>query len=286
MNRKVQARVRTGICCILSFLISMFLFLLLCVTIFQSTVLNEGFFLKHLSDTDFYAKLTEEIKQDFVSYGSASGVDASHFDYVFREIIPSTQIQQDVENSVHQVFTGTVQPVDTSYLTENLEQSFFEYAQEQGKEIADENAVAYLAETCMDTYSDYVNLPYAGQVSNLIVQYSPPVQMLSFLLFAVILVLAVFLFVINRWKHRAIRFYIYAFSGAGLMSLALPIGVLLSNKIDKISLASPSFYDFAVSYLHGIVYTFFLGALCIAVFVLVLSLLYVYLKQKAKHGEI
>lgn len=282
MNRKAQTRVRTGVCCILSFFISMFSFLLVCVVIFQSTVLNEGFFLKHLSDTDFYAKLTEEIKQDFISYGSASGVDASHFDYVFSEIIPSTQTQQDVENSVHQVFSGTVQPLDTSYIAENLEQSFFQYAQEHGKEISDQEAVSYLVETCMDTYSDYVNLPYASQISNLILQYSSPVQLLSFGLFALILILAVFLFVINRWKHRAIRFYIYALSGTGLMTLAVPVAALLTNKIDKISLASPAFYDFAVSYLHGMVYTFFLGFLCISIFVLIFSFLYVHLREKAK----
>lgn len=282
MNRKIQAKVRAGICCILSFFISMFSFLLVCVIIFQSTALNEDFFLKHLSDTDFYAKLTEEIKQDFISYGSASGVDASHFDYVFSEIIPSTQIQQDVQTSVHQVFTGTVEPLGTSYLSENLEQSFFQYAQEHGQEISDQEAVSYLVKTCMDTYSDYVTLPYAAQISNVILQYSSPIQLLSFGLFCVILLLAVFLFLINRWKHRAIRFYLYALSGTGLMTLAIPIAALLSNKIDKISLASPAFYDFAVSYLHGMVFTFFLGSLCIAIFVLILSFLYVHLRQRAK----
>ena len=33
--------------------------------------------------------------------------------------------------------------------------------------ITDESAVQYLAGVCMSTYSDYVNLPYAVQISNL-----------------------------------------------------------------------------------------------------------------------
>lgn len=282
MNRKTQSRVRFAICIVLSFLICMFSFLLLCVTIFQSTILNESFFLKHLDSTGYYSKLSEEIKQEFISYGSASGVDASHFDTVFSEIIPPTQIQQDVRNSVHQVFTGSVQPLDTASLAEQLKESFLAYAQSKGITVTDDSAVQYLVDTCMRSYSDYTTLPYAGQLSSLIGNYGRPIQFLSFGLLAVILILAVFIFVINHWKHRVVRFYIYALSGTLLMSLALPIAALLSNKIDKVSLASPALYDFAVSYLHGTVFYFFFGALCVGIFLLILYFIFSHLKHKAQ----
>ena len=241
--------------------------------------------MEQVASSDYYAKLSEEIKHEFVSYGSASGVDANHFDYVFSEILPPTQIQQDVETSVHQVFTGTVTALEYSHLTEQLEQSFYQYARQKGMEISDESAVQYLAKTCIATYSDYVNLPYAGQISNLIINYGKPIQFVSFVLLALCLALAAFIFVINRWKHRALRFYIFALSGSLLMTIAVPIAALLTNKIDKVSIASPALYDFAVTYLYGFLHYFFFGAFCLAVILTILGMVFAHLKRKAESKE-
>jgi hypothetical protein len=147
-----------------------------------------------------------------------------------------------------------------------------------------DKAVRLLAQTCAETYLQYVSIPYAKEIS----MYFPKLKHILFYLQIISLSLAVALvlliFFINHWKHRAVRAYIYAMAGTTLMLTALPVVFLISGFSNRIALISKSLYELAVCYLNGIAFLSLEVALIFVVALVLLSLLYRYFLKKAKNG--
>ena len=79
-NSKAMRRV---LCGVVSFLLSFFSCLFVMCLVFKFTVLNSSFLVGVEKRSDYAEALHSELKEQFVSYGSAGNVDESFFDSVF-----------------------------------------------------------------------------------------------------------------------------------------------------------------------------------------------------------
>ena len=86
-NSKAMRRV---LCGVVSFLLSFFSCLFVMCLVFKFTVLNPSFLVGVEKRSDYAEALHSELKEQFVSYGSAGNVDESFFDSVFENIITMT----------------------------------------------------------------------------------------------------------------------------------------------------------------------------------------------------
>lgn len=85
----------------------------------------------------------------------------------------------------------------------------------------------------------------------------------------------IFMFRSNVWKHRAVRFGIYALISAGTVLFLIPLIMLATNYVNTLGLtADPILADLATAYLNGIFgymvvfgIVIIVAAVCMAVFV-------------------
>ena len=91
-NSKAMRRV---LCGVVSFLLSFFSCLFVMCLVFKFTVLSPSFLVGVEKRSDYAEALHSELKEQFVSYGSAGNVDESFFDSVFENIITPDRIDED-----------------------------------------------------------------------------------------------------------------------------------------------------------------------------------------------
>jgi hypothetical protein len=282
MDRVAKSRLRSAICGVFSFLISMLLFLLTVLAVLQGTLLRQGFLESHMQSADFYSKVSSEIKEQYISYGNASGFDEPFFDSVFVSVITTDQIKQDVNTLVGQMYSNTKLELDTAALNQKLYDAFVKNAESRRFDVTPqvEEQLHFLTDTCITAYEQAVTFPYGSQIGSLLTKAAVPLRAAMIVCGVVVVALALFLYFLNRWKHRAVRYGIYAVTGTLLMTLVLPLLALFSDRIHRIGIESQGMYDFAVSYMTGVVNLFFVAAAVQAVLLGVLSVCYILLKKR------
>lgn len=129
-NSKAMRRV---LCGVVSFLLSFFSCLFVMCLVFKFTVLSSSFLVGVEKRSDYAEALHSELKEQFVSYGSAGNVDESFFDSVFENIITPDRIDEDTKAVITDFYNGEVKDsIDTSDIQSELETRLLEYAAEKG----------------------------------------------------------------------------------------------------------------------------------------------------------
>ena len=273
-----KSTMRKIISIVFSFLISMLLFLTICLIVVRITVLNTDYMLDKLGSSNYYHQLSNEIEEQYAYISASSGIEESAFD----GMVDTALLKQHVNSVFENIYKGSTEKVNTSAVSKDLYNKFLGYAEKNGYTVDDatSEALQYLADECQAVYDTYVNIPYINTISPFFVKMVKPVNITILALSAVIILMAVIIFVINRWRHRAVRAYIYALSGSFLMVLVLPLAVFLSGKINHIAITSKALYGLTVDFVEGILAMFFIISILLLVFVLVLLLVYQKLKSK------
>lgn len=102
-NSKAMRRV---LCGVVSFLLSFFSCLFVMCLVFKFTVLSPSFLVGVEKRSDYAEALHSELKEQFVSYGSAGNVDESFFDSVFENIITPDRIDEDTKAVITDFITA------------------------------------------------------------------------------------------------------------------------------------------------------------------------------------
>ena len=282
MNGSTKSKIKKIISLILALFLSLTMALSVLVLVIQNTVLNPDYLRNQLSTSHYYDNVITEVEEKFSSYASASGFD----DSFFKTVLNINDVQLKVNESLSVLYGESDVSIGVSDFQNTLYSKLVQNVKD--RKIAlntnTDKAVRLLAQTCAETYLQYVSIPYAKEIS----MYFPKLKHILFFLQIISLSLAVALvlliFFINHWKHRAVRAYIYAMAGTTLMLTVLPVVFLISGFSNRIALISKSLYELAVCYLNGIAFLSLEVALIFVVALVLLSLLYRYFLKKAKNG--
>lgn len=272
MNTAGQSKIRFLISILFSFFTSLFIFIFSLLLIVNATFLNLDFMNKQISKSSYCENALNEVKETFISYGAASSFDADFFD----SVLELNQVKLDVYHMALQLYSNGNSQVDTDKFNTDLYNKLTENVKARNIEITPEvdTALQYLAQTCTDTYRQYISLPFITEIAPVLSKLQQPLQIALFIMLGLILFLSVFIFLINRWKHRVVRYYIYSIGGSVLMLLALPLLAILSGKITKVAFMSKSLYYLAVTYMNSFFSLFFGFAIGLSVLLILLLLLY------------
>jgi hypothetical protein len=247
--------------------------------IFGNTVGNPDYMRNQLGKSHYYEHAIEEVEEQFTSYASASGFDQQFF----KTVIDVNDVQLDVNQSLSVLYGESLDPVDKSRFENRLYNKLTENVKNRGLSLSadTQKSLRLLAQTCTETYVQYISIPYASELSPFINKMKKPTLVLEFVLLLLIALLAAAIYRANHWRHRALRAYLYAGYGAALMLFVFPAAVLISGIINRLAFISKSLYLFAVCYLNGIIYSFFLVSLLFFCISILLSFLYCRVKKKA-----
>lgn len=266
---------------LLAFFLSLFTFFGGILAVIQSTFLSPNYMRKQLKNSDYYENVIEDAENEFTSYASASGFDQSFF----KGILDINDVQLNVNQSLSVLYGESDQSVNTSDFKSKLYGKLTENVEGRKITVTDsiKNSLTLLAQTCADTYTQYISIPYYTELSQIVKKVKTPILIFESVILLIIVLLVVTIFKLSKWKHRAVRAYIYSISGTALMLTILPLIIIISGVTSRIALISKSMYAFAICYINGILYSCLYGAAFFFAVDLVLAVTYYYLKNKAIH---
>lgn len=270
--------VRKAVVYLLSFFLSLFLFLTSIIMIIQLTFLNSGYMRSKLSESNYYDNVMTEAESEFISYGSASGFN----EQFFQGVLDINDVQLSVNHSLSTLY-GEDSGIDNSFkFQEDLKSRLSQNLKERKIAVTPEisKGVQLLANTCSSAYSQYISIPYANELKPYLLGLKKPLILLECMLCFLAVISVLLIMRLSRWPHRAFRAYIYAVSGAILMLFLFPVVFLISGKAENIAMISKSLYALSVSYLNGIaILALQLSAIFVCVLV-VLVLIYIHLYKR------
>ena len=273
-----KSKLRSVVFCLLSFLLSMCLFLLSVCTIISFTVFSKDYIYGNMNSSFYFIDKSDELKVGLTDLGYASGLDEAFFEGFIDDLLISK---------------GTADYLDTYYSfesgnadTEDFESLFNEqltsYAKEKNVTVNDD-ARKYLVKEAGKIYENTIEIPYFG---SLLLYIKAGVQAMPFIIGGLVFLSAVIIFVFfktNRWKHKAIRYTCYATSGTFLAIVLIPSYLYFSQVMSKINVSSRAFYNFLQYTVANLELLFFMGAI---LFLLISIILFIshQIKRK-KHTE-
>lgn len=272
-------KVRSAICVIVSFLLSVLLFLTAFLLVVRTTALNSKFAAKVICNSNYSEDLHSELKEQFVSYGNAGNVDESFFDSIFEDVITPQMLDSDSEKIITAFYKGeALSELDTAETESKLETALLKYAEEKNYAMTDELklGIADMAEQFGDLYNSFVNIfanSYFQQAGSLIGKYTPLVNYAIIGLAVLALISAFILRMYYSKRKNVYRYYIYAFSGATLMMLAGPLAALIMKVGNRINIGTASLYGLASGLINGVLISFVIAAAVLAMLTVILVLL-------------
>lgn len=278
---KTAKRVRSVLCALVSFIMSLVITGGVLFAAIYVTALNANFAVSIVERSQYAELLAEEIKGELVSLGQASNIENAFFDSLFENTDMVQRISTDTEQVLREFYAGDERD---SVSTDDLEaiwlEALKEYATQKGFELDEEmleNLQIVASEFC-DIYESYVSvfsMSYFRTASQMLVRYSP------FALYAVaacavmFIATAVILRLFFHKKKNYLRYFIYAFSGASLMLLTAPLAALIGSVGNRISISSAALYTMASGILNSIFAAVLISALVPMLCTVILAILWV-----------
>ena len=239
--------------------------------VFKFTVLSSSFLVGVEKRSDYAEALHSELKEQFVSYGSAGNVDENFFDSVFENIITPDRIDEDTKAVIIDFYNGEVKDsIDTSDIQSELETRLLEYAAEKGFAVDDElkNNIKDMAVQFGDLYNSYVSLfsnSYFKSAGNMLKRYNPYADYAAIIAVTLSLIAGLVLRMSYKKRKNVYRYYIYAFSGTALMLLAAPLAAIIGGVGTRINIGTKSLYSFASGFMTDTLWAFVFAAAAVSV---------------------
>lgn len=281
MDRNKKSLIIRIISVILSFILSFLIFTDVLFIIAKFQLFSPKALENAMNNTNYYSKMANEIEDDYVSYGMASGFPEKFF----KNIIDRDFIKIDIVKQCEKMYSGKYEPLQDTKIYDSMYSSFITYANENDYEVTNEvdKNIKYLAQTCAEHYVDYVDIPFASSIS----VYLPKISQIC--IYAIIFctigiaVCVVMLFLLQSWKHRSIRYYMYSMTTACLMFIIFPTAIYATGKITKVATLSKAVYDLIVAFLQTFLNTFFVFAVISVVIIIMLLFLHNAMRKKVKY---
>lgn len=270
---------RRVICFFFSFLLSLSLFIISISAAMHQSILNKDFLLSELSVSGYHVKAAEYTKNSISDLAFTGGVPAE----IFGSIVTPERVKTDIYNIFDYAYEGSQYSIDSKQLKSEFLNAVKTYASDNGIELTEETeaGISHLADLCTETYLDCINISGMNTVIGALKQ---PVTFMRFAIAGaglIALISIVMLFLVNKYRHKFLRYTAYAFSGSFLMLLSVPGYFLVSKPYTKLNISPDYLHSFINSFLDDTLKTILAGAAVIAVIYIILLFLINYFKKRA-----
>ncbi|MCH5298547.1 MAG: hypothetical protein J1E96_02170 [Ruminococcus sp.] len=264
---------------ILSFILSVCLVACGICSLIRFSVFTPGFLLDCLNGSAYYTDLCDEITDDLLNIGDASGLDKSFFENFVDEVL----VREDIQKYVEDFYAGNKMTVDTTNFEESLDEALAKYQSENNITDAPKESLDYFVKEAAKIYAQNIKITYFNSIQKKMLEYKTKFTLYSIASGILALAIAAFIFFTSEWKHKAFRYFYYSICGAGLFTLLIPAAVFASGILGKIAILSRSLNDMYTAVFNSL---FVEMAICAAaMFIVSLILLIVHGKLRKKVTE-
>lgn len=270
---------RRLICIFFSFILSLSLFVISMAVTVQSSVLNKDFLLNQLSISGYHVKAADYTKKNISDLAFVGGVPSELFD----DIVTPERVQTDIYNIFNYAYDGSQYSINSESLKTEFLKKIEDYAAENNIEITEETEtnISHLAQLCTETYIDCINIAGMNSVIGALKQ---PLSFMKFAIGGAALIGAVsviMLLLVNKYKHKFLRYTAYAVGGNFLMMLVIPVYLLLTKPYANLNISPDYLHSFINSFFDDTLKTILVGAAVMAVLYIIILLLIGYFKKRA-----
>lgn len=214
---------------ILSFILVLLIILLCLLTIVKSTILNEEYMLSKLEEANYYERMNAEIIEQFKNYTIQSGLS----DNVLENLFTQEKLEEDINNVINSIYTGTELEIDTTEIEENLKENVLAEVEAEGKVIdfEDEAMVEYIQaiETAYESQVSY-STNVINSIGSTFVRIIDLAQIAQSILIVTTTIVAILLIAINIKQIFGLNYLAISCIASGLFILVAKI--MLEQSVD------------------------------------------------------
>lgn len=241
-KKPLVSRIRNAVFLILSFILSLVLFLLTFAVVLTATVFNSEFIFSSMNLSNYFVDKKDEITVSLTDLGYASGLDEKFFE----DFVDEVMISNDTKNYLDNYFAGKGTVIDATSFKQSFNEALDEYIKEHNISNVDAESREMLINKAAQIYRMSLGIPMFSRLSSYILNAK---SFMPFVLCGFVLICTVICFVLfkaNKWKHRAVKYISCAALGAAVSTAVLPVYLLISGKLTHINLASRALYNFFI----------------------------------------
>lgn len=261
---------------ILSFIFSISLIVCSVCSLLRFSVFTPGFLSDTLSGSAYYTDLCDEITDDLLNIGDASGLDKSFFEDFVDEVL----VREDIRKYIEDFYAGNKLSVDTTAFEENLAKALQKYQSDNNIADASQDSIDYFIKEAAKVYAQNVKITYFSAIQKKMLEYRTTFTIYAIVSGAVALAIAAFIFFTSEWKHKALRYLYYGTCSAGLFTILVPAAVFASGVLEKIAILSRSLNDMYNSVLNTLLVDMIICAVVMFVISVILLILHGKLRKK------
>lgn len=263
-KKPFSSRVRNAVFILLSFLLTLILFMISICTVFEATLFNSEFIFDNMNSSNYFIDKRDEITTSLIDLGYASGLDEKFFEGFVDEVMISDNTREYLDN----YYAGKGTKIDATEFKQSLNEKLDSYIEENNIKNVNGNSRDKLVNKAAQIYRASLEIPLFSRLSAyfLTAKNAMPFMLVALVVFAVVICLV--LYFANKWKHRTVKYICYATSGSFLALGIIPAYLMLSGKISHINLDSRALYNMFVQSANSVC----VAVLFISLFLLLVSL--------------
>lgn len=260
---------------VLSFIMMICITVLVLIICLALTLFNVGFITYKMDDAYYnaaIASLNNTLKNEIAP---PSGFPEEVFDDLFNTGV----IQEDSIACVQSIMLGLDLSYDKSRVQQLLMDRFTQYAEQNNMKLTDNNLES-LTDYCVEEYERQIVVSYLksfAPVKRIFDRYFT-YALLSFS--ALLILTALFLFRIQKFKHRGVRFSIYSLFASSLLIIPLPLIFLIHGGYTKVNIMPEHVKMLFVSMIRSTLLSVLFGGLIVAALGFLLILLTNRMREK------
>ena len=262
-KKPFSSRVRNAVFIVLSFLLTLILFLLSVCTVLEATLFNPEFIFDNMNSSNYFIDKSDEITTSLIDLGYASGLDEKFFD----DFIDEVMLCDDTREYLDNYYSGNGAKIDTTDFKQSFNAELDKYIQENNIKNVNGKSRDKLVNKAAQIYRFSLEIPLFSRLS---AYFLTAKNAMPFILVGLVVlagVICVVLIFANKWKHRGVKYICYSTSGEFLALGIIPAYLMITGKISHLNLDSRALYNMFVQSANSIC----IAVLFISLFFLLVS---------------
>lgn len=246
------------------FFISCFISAIVFLFTAKATLFDYDFYIRVVNDTKYTQKVYDNLNQTFTSLGIPGGIP----DEVITNVVTHNDVRQEIYAQLQKKFTDNEYTIQSNTIYERFMSSFLNYAKEKKINVDQitKESLKNLSTECSNAYISAVSFPFINQISDASVYYGNYFLLFISILLVLSAVMVATVWILQRWKHRAVRYYMYSLLGSGIICTVFP-AFLYFTKPYRNLMISP---DYVRVFMISMVDNYLLMSILIGIFVMLL----------------
>ncbi len=243
LTQKILCTVVSFILCICLFALAMALAL---------GIASSGAYLQKSVSKSSYAELSfTSLLTELSDLTIPSGLPIDFFDDKLDKSLYSER--------VYDTFKANMTKSELSYTKEDVTEEFFAWSMEYARAHSDsissesEEALRQFSSECATRYMRYSNPSSVKYVTSYLTNMPRPLRITVIVSLVIGILCSALLIVLNK-NRGFVKYFCFSLTGAALLSGIIPLLLLITKEVRKISLSSPALYSLTVTYIEGILW--------------------------------